>query len=88
MHLYIDLYQFQIPIRRPIFIVSLPRSGTTLLSRLMGRDPALHAPVLRDMMHPYRMWAEDPDNSVYKQSQLAFGKAFINFTFGEFVGKT
>ncbi len=28
-----------VPIRRPLFIVGLPRSGTTLLHRLMAQDP-------------------------------------------------
>ena len=36
----------------PIFIVGLPRTGTTLLSRLLALDPANRAPMLWEYMSP------------------------------------
>ncbi len=70
----VNFRHFQIPLQRPIFIVSLPRSGTTFLSRLLGQDPALLAPQLQHMMHPHRLWRPEPDSSVYQQTRLAFGE--------------
>ncbi|MDG2308647.1 MAG: sulfotransferase [Candidatus Binatia bacterium] len=54
------------PIDRPIFIVGLPRTGTTALHHLMAQNPVLQgleiwlagAPKPRP---PRRAWAEDPD---------------------------
>lgn len=40
------------PIRRPIFIVSLPRTGTTLLHGLLAQDPASRAPRTWEVMYP------------------------------------
>lgn len=39
-------------IRRPIFIVSLPRTGTTLLHGLLAQDPAGRAPRTWEVMYP------------------------------------
>lgn len=41
-----------VEIRRPIFIVGLPRSGTTLLHGLLAQDPANRAPETWETMHP------------------------------------
>lgn len=38
-------------IRRPIFIVGMPRSGTTLLHGLLAQDPANRAPLTWEAMH-------------------------------------
>ena len=43
---------FQIPVKKPIFIIGMPRTGTTLLSRLMGEDPRLRAPLMWEMGSP------------------------------------
>jgi hypothetical protein len=40
------------PIRRPIFITGLPRSGTTFLHRLMLTDPANRAPAVWETIYP------------------------------------
>jgi hypothetical protein len=37
----------------PIIITGLPRSGTTLLHRLVGLDPAHHAPPLWELLDPF-----------------------------------
>ncbi len=41
------------PIRQPVFITGLPRSGTTLLHRLMMTDPANRAPAVWETIYPY-----------------------------------
>ena len=38
--------------KKPIFIIGMPRTGTTLLSRLMGEDPRLRAPLMWEMGSP------------------------------------
>jgi hypothetical protein len=40
------------PLRRPIFVVGLPRTGTTLLFNLLAQDPAGRAPLLWELMYP------------------------------------
>ena len=40
------------PIRQPIFITGLPRSGTTFLHRLMMNDPDNRAPLVWETIYP------------------------------------
>jgi hypothetical protein len=40
------------PIRRPVFIVGLPRTGTTLLHNLLACDPSARAPLMWELYHP------------------------------------
>jgi len=40
------------PVRRPLFIVGLPRTGSTLLQRLLSRDPAVRSLQTWEMMLP------------------------------------
>jgi hypothetical protein len=40
-------------LRAPIIITGLPRSGTTLLHRLLGLDPCHHAPPLWELLDPF-----------------------------------
>jgi len=42
----------EIPIRRPLFIVGLPRTGTTLLHNLMAQDPVNRTPLLWELLYP------------------------------------
>ncbi len=42
----------QIPISRPLFVVGLPRTGTTLLHNLLSADPAARAPLLYELWYP------------------------------------
>jgi hypothetical protein len=42
----------QTRIERPLFILGLPRSGSTFLQSLIARDPAVHAPLTWEMMLP------------------------------------
>jgi hypothetical protein len=41
------------PIRQPIFITGLPRSGTTFLHRMLLEDPATMAPLVWQTIYPY-----------------------------------
>jgi hypothetical protein len=41
------------PIKAPIFITGLPRSGTTFLHRLLAEDEANHVPQVWQLIHPY-----------------------------------
>ncbi|MEJ2643913.1 MAG: sulfotransferase [Gammaproteobacteria bacterium] len=43
---------FSQPVERPVFIMGLPRSGTTLLHSLMAQDPALRYPSHWETMYP------------------------------------
>ena len=46
-------------IREPLFIVGLPRSGTTLLHMLLAADPAHRAPLTWEVMSPSPPSSED-----------------------------
>lgn len=53
------------PIERPIFIVGLPRSGTTILHELLALDPRLRAPLTWEARFPCppatsETWRTDP----------------------------
>ncbi len=41
------------PIRRPLFIIGLPRTGTTILHELLAQDPANRVPLSWEVMHPW-----------------------------------
>jgi hypothetical protein len=41
-----------VPVTRPIFIVGLPRTGTTFLLNLLSQDPNLRAPLHWELMDP------------------------------------
>lgn len=40
------------PVKAPLFIVGLPRTGTTLLHMLLAQDPANRVPETWEVMHP------------------------------------
>lgn len=41
------------PIRRPLVIIGLPRTGTSILHELMALDPANRVPMTWEVMHPW-----------------------------------
>ena len=41
------------PIARPLFIVGLPRTGTSILHELLAQDPANRVPMTWEVMHPF-----------------------------------
>src|SRR5262250_529677 len=50
------------PIRRPIVITGLPRSGSTLLHSLLAQDPANRVPLTWEMLTP----SPPPDGATYE----------------------
>jgi hypothetical protein len=40
-------------IERPLFIIGLPRTGTTILHELLAQDPANRVPMTWEVMHPW-----------------------------------
>jgi len=40
------------PVRSPVFVMGLPRTGTTFLHRLLCLDPAVRAPILWELLNP------------------------------------
>lgn len=51
-------------IREPLFIVGLPRSGTTLLHTLLAADPAHRVPLTWEVMSPSPPNAEDRERRI------------------------
>jgi len=51
-------------IREPLFIVGLPRSGTTLLHVLLAADPAHRAPLTWEVMSPSPPTSKDRDRRI------------------------
>lgn len=69
-----------VPVERPVFVMGLPRSGTTLMQRLLTADPA-HQGLeqwLADLPQPRpprESWDDDPIFSAVQQGYLAFHEA-------------
>jgi len=42
-----------VPIRRPLFVLGLPRTGTSILHELLAQDPAVRVPMTWEVMHPW-----------------------------------
>jgi len=42
----------QKPVKRPVFILGLPRTGTTILFELLGQDPAMRSPASWEVARP------------------------------------
>src|SRR5438874_25294 len=56
-------------IREPLFIVGLPRSGTTLLHMLLAADPAHRAPLTWEVMSPSPPSSEDRQQRIQQASR-------------------
>ena len=41
------------PVRAPLFILGLPRTGTSILHELLAQDPANRVPMTWEVMHPW-----------------------------------
>jgi hypothetical protein len=50
------------PIRRPLFVVGLPRTGTSILHELLAQDPANRVPMTWEVMHPF----PPPERATYR----------------------
>src|SRR5256712_13340854 len=56
-------------IREPLFIVGLPRSGTTLLHTLLAADPEHRAPLTWEVMSPSPPSSEDRQQRIQQASR-------------------
>jgi hypothetical protein len=56
-------------IREPLFIVGLPRSGTTLLHILLAADPAHRAPLTWEVMSPSPPTSQDRQQRIQQASK-------------------
>jgi hypothetical protein len=57
------------PVTRPLIIIGLPRTGTTLLHNLLALDPQWQAPLLWQMLEPYPL--TDPADQVQARLRRA-----------------
>jgi hypothetical protein len=66
---------FQKPVKQPVFILGLPRSGTTFLHRLLDLDPMLKAPQFWELMRPI---PETPPDRRFQKTkrEIAIGMLF------------
>ena len=44
----------KIPVNRPIFVMGMPRTGTTMFHRLLAIDPNTRSPLLKELSCPAR----------------------------------
>ena len=57
---------FNVPVRQPVFVTGLPRTGTTFLHRLLSLDPKTRAPLLWELVNSVPM-AKITDSDEEKQ---------------------
>jgi len=60
------------PIKRPIFIVGIPRSGSTYLHELLAQNPGYRAPRVWEVMFPVRNQDNDTKDAQRRVRQAAF----------------
>jgi Sulfotransferase family len=65
--LYLDIARQEI--REPLFIVGLPRSGTTLLHNLLAADPEHRAPLMWEVMSPSPPTVADEKRRIQSATQ-------------------
>jgi hypothetical protein len=41
-----------VPVERPVFVIGMARSGTSILHELLWKDPAVRAPLTWELLHP------------------------------------
>ena len=70
----------RVPIVRPVFILGLPRCGTSVLHAFMGADPAVRTPLQWEVAAP----SPPPDAAAFDTDPRA--AAFDEFVDREFVG--
>jgi hypothetical protein len=63
----------KVKIERPIFVVGLPRTGTTLLHALLAEDPAVHSPQSWHMLSP----SPPPGRGPVASGRIAFAQRVI-----------
>src|SRR5215470_17365039 len=66
-HLYSDITRQEI--REPLFIVGLPRSGTSVLHRLLAADPAHRSPLMWEVRSPSPPTRKDERRRIQRATQ-------------------
>lgn len=67
------------PVKAPFVIVGLPRTGTTLLQRLLSQDPASHGPALWELFNPVQV--DSPiDPEARRKEALSFERTLRQFS--------
>jgi hypothetical protein len=64
------------PVRKPIFVVGLPRTGTTFLHRLLSLDPGARSPRTYELFDPVPRNATDKEKD--RRSRVKFVQAAID----------
>lgn len=64
------------PVREPIFVFGMPRTGTTFLHRLLSLDPNARAPLTYELMDPIERVPDDVKKDAAKR--IKFCKAQID----------
>lgn len=49
----------QVPVRSPVFVLGLPRTGTTFLHRLLSLDPGVRSPLMWELLAPVPVAAKN-----------------------------
>lgn len=65
---------FQRPIQAPIFIIGMPRSGSTRLHRMMDLDPMLKGPQLWELIRPILL---DPPDRRYQTAKREISMSMV-----------
>jgi len=68
---------FQRPVREPIFILGLPRSGTTYLHRMLDLDPTFRAPQLWELIRPVLL---DPPDRRFKTAKWELAMSYFIYS--------
>jgi hypothetical protein len=73
-----------IPIKRPLFIVGFPRTGTTLLHHLLSQDPGYRSLKFWELHTPVPVRLDDPEKDRARRVQIARRTlAGVSFVFPE-----
>ncbi|MFT5684010.1 MAG: hypothetical protein ACI8RZ_004951 [Myxococcota bacterium] len=67
-----------IPVKRPLFILGFPRTGTTLLQNLLALDPSRRALRFWELVNPVPV---SPDRDIDEKKRLRSAKRLLSFAY-------
>lgn len=70
----------QIPVRSPVFVMGLPRTGTTYLHRLLSLDPLVRSPLTWELLAPVPTPGENASPAEHesdRQKRISYVKKLI-----------
>lgn len=68
----------EMPIKRPLFILGFPRTGTTLLQNLLSQDPSRRALHFWELVNPVQV---DPDPAIDQKKRLKSARRLLSFAY-------